>query len=68
MNKIVILRDYWKLVVKMLPEKKRMFAREFLLSEYGVAFRIDNNLIADDSKFALFMLKYPEHIVRIEHE
>jgi hypothetical protein len=75
MNKIAVLTSYYQLLTKLL----RFFPSEYvsmqvadsvLLSDYGMDCHVGtlHYHITDDSKFALFMLKYPEHIENIVYE
>jgi putative heme iron utilization protein len=78
MNKIVILRcyesnhigSYKHLHILFGVPNYRCEVDSVLLSKYGI--RCNSNsydyLVIDESKFALFMLKYPEFIENIIHE
>lgn len=72
MNKIVRIRDCFEIILKSgrnYCSSAKLFD-DFVLSDYGIKC-IDGGYdyeIVDESKFALFMLKLPEHIVEISYE
>lgn len=71
MNKIVELKK-WQKIYKCLGYKSYELISATLLYEFGmeeytplIMWRLK---VIDESKFALFMLKYPEYIENISYE